>query len=540
MLSEIGVAIAQLNLIVGDLHGNQEKIVDAAVYARDKLDCRIVVFPELSVTGYPPEDLLLRKSFQRDAERAVESIAAKVNGIAMVVGHPLQENGQLFNAASIIRDGRTVAVYRKRHLPNYGVFDEKRYFKPGSDTCISEIEGICVGITICEDIWDYGPVENSVRDGAKLILNLNGSPFDLNKPLHRETQVVSSRSQKNSVPIVYANLVGGQDELVFDGGSLVTNSQGKTVIRGPFFREEIFRVTFDRGEQIEPRAGQVEKSPEGVAGVYEAIRLGVADYIRKNGFNGAVVGLSGGIDSALTLAVVADAVGKENVEAILMPSRYTHSMSIEDAKEEADKLGVAWTIVSIEPVFESVMKQLEPVFKGMDADTTEENIQARCRGMILMAISNKKNRIVITTGNKSEVAVGYATLYGDMAGGFSAIKDVPKTMVYELARYRNEVYGTVIPERVFTRPPTAELADNQRDDDTLPRYDLLDAILKEYVEKEKSTDELIAAGFDTAVVEQVVSMVNRNEYKRRQAAPGVRITPKAFGKDRRYPITNKY
>lgn len=540
MLSKFGVAIAQLNLTVGDLEGNYRKIVEAAEIAKNQLQCRVVVYPELSITGYPPEDLLFRQSFLHDSEVILNRIVETVKDIALVVGHPHREDGKLFNAASLIQDGRVVGTYCKHHLPNYGVFDEKRYFASGDSVCVRELDGVSVAITICEDIWDDGPVESAVEHGAQLVLNLNGSPFDLNKPVYRETQIVASRSARNQVAIVYANLVGGQDELVFDGGSLVTNSKGQTVLRGPFFSEDVICTQMICGKRVEPETGAIAPTPERIAGIYDAIKLGVGDYIRKNGFNGAVVGVSGGIDSALTLAIVADAIGRNNVEAVLMPSRYTQDMSIEDAREEAENLGVAWSVVSIEPVFQSIMGQLTPLFEGYDADVTEENIQARCRGVVLMAISNKKGRIVITTGNKSENAVGYATLYGDMVGGYSAIKDVPKTMVYELARYCNERLGSVIPERVFIRAPTAELAENQRDDDTLPPYEVLDQILHGYIEEELSSEDLIQKGFDRQTVQRVVLMVNQNEYKRRQAAPGVRITPKAFGRDRRYPITSKY
>ena len=540
MLSKFGVAIAQLNLTVGDLEGNCRKIVEAAEIAKNQLHCRVVVYPELSITGYPPEDLLFRQSFLHDSEVVFNRIVETVKGIALVVGHPHREDGKLFNAASLIDEGQVVGTYCKHHLPNYGVFDEKRYFASGNSACVRNLDGVPVGITICEDIWDDGPVESAVEHGAQLILNLNGSPFDLNKPVYRETQIVASRSARNRVAIVYANLVGGQDELVFDGGSLVTNSEGQTVLRGPFFSEDVICTRMNCGERVEPETGSIAPAPDRISGIYDAIKLGVGDYIRKNGFNGAVIGVSGGIDSALTLAIVADAIGRENVEAVLMPSRYTQDMSIEDACEEAENLDVAWSVVSIEPIFQSVMGQLAPLFEGYDMDVTEENVQARCRGVILMAISNKKGRIVITTGNKSENAVGYATLYGDMVGGYSAIKDVPKTMVYELARYCNERLGNVIPERVFTRAPTAELAENQRDDGTLPPYEVLDQILHGYIEEELSSEDLIQKGFDRQTVQRVVAMVNQNEYKRRQAAPGVRITPKAFGRDRRYPITSKY
>ena len=540
MDANFGVALAQVNFVVGDLPGNEKRIIDSAVYARDVLQCRFIVFPELTISGYPPEDLLHRPSFIRDCESVLHRLTDIVPGIALVVGHPHRMENQLFNAASVIDDGRILATYCKHHLPNYGVFDEKRYFTAGTETSVVEVEGILVGITICEDVWEGGPVERAVSEGAKLIFTLNGSPFDSRKIAYRENEIVSARSKSNNVSIVYVNLVGGQDELVFDGGSLVSDATGSIVFRAPHFEETVVRATFTNGTSILPVAGTVSPTPDPLQAIYSAIKLGVGDYVRKNGFKGALVGLSGGIDSALTLAIVADAIGPENVEAILMPSRYTRQMSLDDAIHEADSLGVSWTIISIEPIFQAFLDQLAPVFDGLGVDVTEENIQARCRGTLLMGISNKKRKIVITTGNKSEVAVGYATLYGDMAGGFAAIKDVPKNLVYELARYRNDRFGKVIPERVFDRAPSAELAEDQEDSDSLPSYDILDEILEAYVESGCSAEDIVTQGHDVELVDRVIAMVNRNEYKRRQAPPGVRITPRAFGRDRRYPITNRY
>lgn len=535
-----GIAVAQLNLVVGDLAGNLDKIATAAGKARDELNCRMIVFPELTVTGYPPEDLLSRKDFIRDSELAMSELLTKTPDIALVVGHPARKNGKLFNAASVIDRGKVIGTYYKHHLPNYGVFDEKRFFSPGLKPLVVSLDDVKYGITICEDIWDDGPIEWAVEAGADLILNLNGSPYDMGKLRYRERVVVGERARKNGVAIIYANLVGGQDELVFDGGSFATDANGETVVRGPSFDESIFKVECRKNGCVEIISGPLLEIPDTVAGVYSAIRLGVRDYVNKNRFDGAVVAVSGGIDSALTLAIVADALGSERVEAVLMPSRHTQQMSIDDAKEQAEALGVRWTIVSIEPIYEAILSQLESEFANYDTDVTEENIQARCRGLIMMAISNKKGKIVITTGNKSEIAVGFATLYGDMVGGYAALKDVPKQLVYELAEYRNRVLGEVIPQRVFSRPPSAELADDQRDDDRLPPYEVLDPILKGYVEDEKSADSLVAEGFERETVERVIAMVRTNEYKRRQAAPGVRISTKAFGRDRRYPITNKY
>ena len=540
MNKKFGVALAQLNLVVGDLHGNRKRVVEAARYARDQLHCRFVVFPELTISGYPPEDLLLRQKFVQECESILRSLKSAVPEIALVVGHPHQSQGHLYNAASLIDHGVIIATYCKQHLPNYGVFDEKRYFKEGSAPSVVNVDGILIGLTICEDVWDDGPVEQAVRNGAKIVFTLNGSPFDTSKISFREKDVVSKRSRRNKVSIVYVNLVGGQDELVFDGGSIVTDSEGKIVLRAPHFEESIVRITYQQTPDFQVVPDTVIESPSFLSSVYRAIELGVTDYIRKNGFQGAIVGVSGGIDSGLTLAILADAIGPENVEAVLMPSQYTSPFSIEDAVTEAENLGVSYSIIPIDKIVQSTLDQLEPSFAGTEPDVTEENIQARVRGMLLMALSNKKRKLVISTGNKSEVAVGYATLYGDMAGGFSAIKDVPKTLVYELANYRNRELGRVIPERVLTREPTAELAPNQLDSDSLPPYEILDPILERYVEYAQSADEIVRQGFDPAVVRQVIQMVNRNEYKRRQACPGVRITPKAFGRDRRYPITNRH
>ncbi len=540
MNAEIGIALAQLNLEVGDLTGNRDKIISAAVHARDALNCRFAVFPELALCGYPPEDLLHRTRFLDDCDAVLQSLTSAVAGITLVIGHPHRDSGKLFNAASVIDDGRILDTYAKQLLPNYGVFDEKRYFDPGQRSVVVKVHGLLIGLTICEDVWEDGPVEQCVEQGADVIFTLNGSPFDTGKIAQREKDIISARASRNRVSIVYVNLVGGQDELVFDGGSLVADATGAIVARARHFEESIIRSTFVTGDQVTAMPGTIAPIPDRVAGIYSAIRLGVADYIRKNGFKGAVLGLSGGIDSALTLAIVADAIGADNVEAVLMPSRYTQQLSIDLAVKQAEALGVAYSIISIEPIFQAFLAQLQPVFEEFETDVTEENIQARCRGTLLMAISNKKGRIVITTGNKSEVAVGYATLYGDMAGGFAPIKDVPKMLVYKLARYRNEHFGQVIPEAVFERAPTAELAQDQQDSDSLPPYAELDSILEQYIEQERDADQIAQLGFDADTVQRVVGMVRRNEYKRRQAPPGVRITVRAFGRDRRYPITNRY
>ncbi len=539
MTAPLSVTIAQINLVVGDINGNLAKILRTLARARDELGSRLVVFPELTITGYPPEDLLLRPAFVDAAMDAVDILVPRVVGIAAVVGHPWRDGQRLYNAASVIDEGRLLARYLKHRLPNYGVFDELRYFVPGGSPCVVDIDGVPVGVTICEDVWESGPVEHSVEQGAKLVVNLNASPFHVNKPAEREQAVVAKRARASAVPIVYANLVGGQDELVFDGGSFVVDADGRPTTRCPLFEEVLRAVHVDVAETVVPRVGPIEPFLALEASIYRAIVLGVRDYVDKNRFPGVVLGLSGGIDSALTLALAVDAIGADRVEALIMPSRYTKQMSIDDALAECGALGVRADIISIEPMFETFLRELKPIFGDRPADATEENIQARCRGVLLMAVSNKTGKMVLTTGNKSEMAVGYATLYGDMAGGFAAIKDVPKTMVYRLAEYRNAI-SEVIPRRAIERPPSAELAADQADTDSLPAYEVLDPILEAYIERDCSPDEIVAEGFDAATVDRVVAMVDRNEYKRRQAAPGVRITRRAFGRDRRYPITSGY
>ena len=466
-------------------------------------------------------------------------LVKQVSGIDVVVGYPCEQKNKFYNAASLIRDGQIVATYFKHCLPNYGVFDEKRYFDEGNKPCVVDIKGVPVGITICEDIWFPKPVNKSVKAGAKLVFNLNASPYHLRK-IHEREDVVAQRIHESGVPIVYANLVGGQDELVFDGDSFVMD-EDRIEARAPAFQECIYPVDFNfddktvcvvKDEQQAQRMSEIES-------VYNALVLGVRDYINKNNFKGVVIGMSGGIDSALTAAIAVDAIGKERVEGVMMPSRYTADMSVEDAELEAKALGIEHHVISIEPLFKVFGESLKDEFAGLPEDTTEENIQARCRGVLLMAISNKKRKMVLTTGNKSEMAVGYATLYGDMAGGYGALKDVPKTLVYRLADYRNNL-SPVIPQRVIERPPSAELRPDQKDEDSLPPYDVLDAVLEMYVESDQTVEEITASGYDENVVKRITSMIDRNEYKRRQAPPGVRITKRAFGSDRRYPITSGY
>jgi NAD+ synthase (glutamine-hydrolysing) len=538
MAARLRIALGQLNLLVGDVAGNAAKMIAAARRARDELRADVILFPELALTGYPPEDLLLRPDLSVRVELALGEMLRGISGIDVIVGYPKRQYGKLFNAASLLRGGKVAATCFKHILPNYGVFDEKRYFAEGTDPCVLDIHGTPVGLTICEDVWDRGPVEQAVNAGAKLVLNLNASPFHKNKGKER-FEVVARRARDNGVPIVYLNLVGGQDELVFDGDSFVVDARGAMTQRAPAFEEGLHLVEIETGRRVAPVPATISPDLSEAESVYGALVLGVRDYIGKNGFAGAVIGLSGGVDSALTLCIAVDAIGASQVEAVLMPSRYTAAMSLEDARSQAEALGVKHSTIPIEPMFEAFLGALKQEFKGKKPDSTEENIQARIRGTLLMAISNKTGRMVLTTGNKSEMSVGYATLYGDMAGGFAAIKDVPKTLVYRLAEYRNKI-KPVIPRRVFERPPSAELAPDQRDTDTLPPYAVLDPILERYVELDQSAEDIIAAGFDEAVVRRVLHMVDRNEYKRRQAAPGVRITPRAFGRDRRYPITSGY
>lgn len=529
------IAIAQINLTVGAIHTNQQKIIQTAEKSRDQLQADIVIFPELSITGYPPEDLLLRPDFIDQANHAVEHIAQTVTGIDIVLGYPEIDGYKLYNSASVLRDGKKLATYRKNALPNYGVFDEHRYFTSASETCVFHANGSKIGLTICEDIWQTDLINQNKQAGADLILTLNASPFHAGK-IHEREDIVCQQAKQSSIPVVYVNAIGGQDELVFDGASFVTNAKGEIVSRAPEFEQDLSIVEF---EQNQPKPTTCAPLYNEISSEYKALVLGVKDYVHKNGFKGAVLGLSGGIDSALVLAVAVDALGAENVEAVLMPSRYTQDMSNEDAALEAKALGINYHIIPIEPAVTAFSGMLSNVFAGSQKDTTEENIQARCRGIILMALSNKQGKLLLTTGNKSEMSVGYATLYGDMAGGFAPIKDVPKLLVYQLAEYRNTL-SPVIPQRVITRPPSAELAPDQIDEDSLPPYSILDPILEMYVEKDFTAQQIIEAGYSEDAVNRAISLVDRNEYKRRQAPPGIRITPRAFGRDRRYPITSGY
>ncbi len=527
------IAIAQINCIVGDMRANAEKILQYALNAQTA-GASLLIAPELALCGYPPEDLLFREDFNHACELELVRLAAQIKNITLVVGHPHQHDGKLYNAASIIENGQVQATYHKQILPNYSVFDEERYFKAGDTPLVWSHEGIRLGILICADGWEVGPALKAKQAGAEFLLTLNASPYHIDK-LETRYEVIASRAKETGLPILYANMVGGQDELVFDGASFVLNHQGKVTQQLPSFTEALEIIEITNGDpvpaNITPKASLEES-------VYEALKLGLADYVNKNGFPGVVLGLSGGIDSALTLAIAVDALGAERVKVVLMSSEFTSSMSVDDAVEMANLVNVKYSKIPIKGLFEEFREALAPEFGDLPFDTTEENLQARIRGMLLMALSNKFGSIVLTTGNKSEMAVGYSTLYGDMAGGFSLLKDVPKTLVYRLADYRNSL-GKIIPQRIITRAPSAELRANQTDQDSLPPYDILDAIMQAYVEEDMSRQAIIKLGFKEQDVNRVTNLIDRNEYKRRQAPVGVRITERGFGKDRRYPITCK-
>jgi NAD+ synthase (glutamine-hydrolysing) len=528
--------MVQDNFLVGDIRGNARKIIELAQTAAGQ-GADLVIFPELALTGYPPEDLLFRPGFIARVEDAVESIKKAVSATDIVLGLPAEHRGRLYNTAVWLSDGQCVAEYHKQSLPNYSVFDEVRYFSHDDETCVVALNGFRFGLVICEDAWEPGPVADAKAAGADAIIVINASPFHGGKYAER-VQMLEQRCGENGLPMFYVNMVGGQDELVFDGESLVVDSTGTVIRRSAAFEPAVELIDLTDHGPVAVTQGATQALQQEEA-IYKALVLGVRDFVTKNGFSGVIVGLSGGVDSALTLALAVDALGAENVQAVMMPSRYTAGMSREDAETEARALGVRYDVISIEQAFEAFLDSLGSVFRGTEPDTTEENIQARCRGLILMAISNKTGRMLLTTGNKSEMAVGYATLYGDMCGGFAPIKDVYKTLVYRLCHYRNSL-GRVIPERVLTRAPSAELREDQLDQDSLPAYEVLDRILELSVELDVPVDEVVKAGFDRKTVDRVLAMVQRNEYKRRQSAPGVRITRRAFGRDRRYPITSGY
>ena len=551
------ICIAQLNFVVGDMTGNARKIIDAARKAYGQ-GARLVLTPELAICGYAAEDLLLRPAFIDACDDALKTVArelAGLKGLHVVVGHPdgggIQSRSvsvsKRFNRASVLCEGQVVASYAKQELPNYQVFDERRYFTPGSESCVFELSGVKMGLLICEDAWFERPAQKAKEAGAQLLLVLNASPFHVGKGLEREVQM-GQRVQNCGLPLVYAHLVGGQDEVIFEGRSFALNAKADVVARAPAFQECMPTITVDSTAvkgQLNITGTLASGGGSWQEDLWHALVLGIRDYLGKNGFPGALLGLSGGIDSALVLALAVDALGADKIHAVMMPSQYTADISWIDSREMVKRLGVRYDEIAIAPLFEGFKSALADQFKGLAEDTTEENIQARVRGTLLMAMSNKTGAIVLTTGNKSEMATGYCTLYGDMAGGFAVIKDVVKTQVFQLAEWRNhnDPYGTgknPIPERIITRPPSAELRADQKDQDSLPPYEVLDAIVQRYMENDEGIQALVADGFDQADVEKVTRLIKLNEYKRRQSPVGIRVTHRSFGKDWRYPITNRF
>ena len=536
MKTPLCVAIAQINTVVGDISGNARRILEAVTRAK-AAGADVVLTPELALCGYPAEDLLLRPAFIDTCADELAALATQVQGITALVGYPALYGGERYNAAAVIRDGRITHTYFKPRLPNYEVFDEERYFEPGTEACVFELKGVKIGVNICADVWEAGAADGAREAGAELLLVLNASPFHMNKQQLRY-DVLRERIADTGLPVAYCNLVGGQDELVFDGGSFALDQDGTLAWQGGMFAEELSLLHFADGRWQE-RSVPAERPVE--ADVYQALVLGVRDYLGKNGFPGALIGLSGGVDSALTLAIAVDALGADKVRAVMMPSPYTAQMSLDDSREMVRRIGVRYDEIAIEPAMNTFSAMLAPQFAGLPEDTTEENLQSRIRGMILMALSNKTGAIVLTTGNKSEMATGYATLYGDMAGGFAVIKDIYKTFVYRLCAWRNaQPGGPVIPDNILTRPPSAELKPDQCDQDSLPPYEVLDAIIAAYMEDDLSPREIVAQGYPEVDVYRAVAMLRRNEYKRRQSPPGVRVTQRGFGKDWRYPITSRY
>ena len=537
--ARLTIGLAQLNFLVGDAEGNAARVIDTVARANAGAKLDLLVFPELTLSGYPPEDLLFHGGFRQAIERALAAVRAAVRGVGVIVGYPEYVGRDIYNAAAFVRDGVLAANHRKNELPNYKVFDEKRYFHAGTQATVFEHRGFRIGLLVCEDIWEIKAARQARDAGAELLIVINASPYEVHKQRERE-HVARARIAEVRLPLVYVNMLGGQDELVFDGNSFVMDAAGTVVMRAPAFEEGTYPAEFVRQDgRVVPVPGSVAPELSDVASVYEALVMGVRDYVGKHGFPGVVMGLSGGVDSALTLAIAADALGPQRIHAVMMPSRYTAQMSLDDAQAQARSMGVHYSVIPIEGMFAATLAALAGEFAGREPDTAEENIQSRCRMLLLMGISNKTGRMLLTTGNKSEMAVGYATLYGDMAGGFAPIKDCSKLLVYRLCAYRNSL-GRVIPQRVIERPPSAELRPDQKDSDSLPPYEVLDAILEGFIEEDLSVDELEARGFDRATVGRVLDLVKRNEYKRRQAPPGVRVSRRAFGRDWRYPITNGY
>jgi NAD+ synthase (glutamine-hydrolysing) len=533
--------MAQLNLVVGDVDGNTSRMIGAAHEARDSMHADVILLPELAVSGYPPEDLLFHAGMRLQVAHSLERLRREVRGITLIAGYPEYVGARIFNSAIVVRDGRILANHRKACLPNYRVFDEKRYFTPGTEATVIEMQGVRAGVLVCEDIWEPEPAHSAKLAGAQLLLVINASPYEVDKQQQREQAVGAQRVREAGLPLVFLNLIGGQDELVFDGNSFVMSATGEVTTRVPAFAEGLYAVDLDVGARgdVTPVPGQIVPLQSQEESVYGALVQGTRDYVDKHRFPGAVMGLSGGVDSALTLCIAVDALGAERVHSVAMPSRYTSQMSKDDAALQAGWLGVKHSEISIEEMFEATLAALKREFAGRETDTAEENIQSRCRGVLLMGISNKTGKMLLTTGNKSEMSVGYATLYGDMAGGFAPIKDCSKLLVYRLARWRN-TRSRAIPERVIARPPSAELRHDQKDTDSLPPYEVLDPILEAFIEDDLSVDQITARGFDRETVGRILDLVKRNEYKRRQAPPGVRVSGRAFGRDWRYPITSGY
>ena len=537
---KISIGIVQENPIVGDIEGNLQLAINAIDKLSKQSSPDIFLFTEMFITGYPPEDLILRDDLLDAAYEAVEKLCEIKPESFIVIGYPKKEGDSIFNCAGVLRNKSVITEYKKQELPNYEVFDEKRYFQSGKGPGIFEVNGLRVGLSVCEDIWHENVIKQLHEKKTDLILNINASPFHLDKIKERKV-LISGHAINYSLPIVYANQVGGQDELVFDGTSMAMDGEGQQILQLEKFKEDYKIVNFTSDQEGKLSSEKREEIPEDkeLEEVYKALVLGAKDYIQKNNFPGVLIGSSGGIDSALTAAIAADAIGPEKVRTFMLPFKFTSDMSVEDSEKLAVNLGIKHSVIPIGDIYESFADSLEDEFSGLEPDITEENLQSRCRGVILMALSNKSGELVLTTGNKSETAVGYSTLYGDTAGGFGVLKDVPKTLVYELSRYRNTI-SHVIPDRIIDRPPSAELAPDQQDSDSLPDYAILDKIIELYVEQDKSKVEIEESGIDKSMVDRVIRLIDLSEYKRRQAPLGVKITSRGFGKDRRYPITNKF